>query len=744
MRLNLLFLMINRKSFFVFVIVLLSLQMTAISPLLAQHSVARKWNEVLLQSIREDLARPTVHARNLFHTSAAMYDSWAAYDDQAIPYFLGREVGGYMTRFDGIATPEDIEAAREETMSYAAYRLLKHRFRFSPNSFLSTTRMDSLHTALGYDTDFESTDYSTGSAAALGNYIAESIIAYGSLDGSNEDLLYFNLYYEPSNEPLAPADPGNPTMTDPNRWQPLTLEEFIDQSGNVIPGSSPPFLSPEWGNVTPFAMSASDATLYERDGETYRVHKDPGAPPYLDMENDPAGSEQYKWGFTLVSIWAAHLDPADGVMIDISPNSIGNISSFPEDFADYEDFYNLFEGGDPGQGRSVNPVTGEAYPEQMVPLGDYARVLAEFWADGPDSETPPGHWFSILNYVSDHPLFEKRYKGEGEVLSDLEWDVKSYFAMGGTVHDAAVAAWSVKGWYDYVRPISAIRYMAERGQSSDPNEMSYDEDGIPLYEGFVEVVKAGDALAGETGENIGKIKLYTWRGPDFIEDPETDVAGVGWILADNWWPYQRPSFVTPPFAGYVSGHSTYSRAAAELMTLITGDEYFPGGVGEFIAEKDNFLVFERGPSEDLVLQWATYRDASDQCSLSRIWGGIHPPADDINGRLMGLEAGVDAFNLADRHFSGDPGLITNVPDNPGSSINLFPNPVTQGSILQVANVNSTWASTLRLYDSRGVQLDQTIEKTFVDGTLHIATQSLMPGVYFLRGGTGVAQRLVVK
>ena len=103
--------------------------------------------------------------------------------------------------------------------------------------------------------------------------------------------------------------------------------------------------------------------------------------------------------------------------------------------------------------------------------------------------------------------------------------------------------------------------------------------------------------------------------------------------------YQRPTFVTPPFAGYVSGHSTYSRAAAEVLTLLTGDEYFPGGVGEFKAPMNEFLVFEEGPSVDVTLQWATYRDASDQTSLSRIWGGIHPPADDIPGRKMGIEIG---------------------------------------------------------------------------------------------------------
>ena len=145
---------------------------------------------------------------------------------------------------------------------------------------------------------------------------------------------------------------------------------------------------------------------------------------------------------------------------------------------------------------------------------------------------------------------------------------------------------------------------------------------------------------------MGKIKLFAWRGPDYIVDPSTDVAGVAWILAENWWPYQRPTFVTPPFAGYVSGHSTYSRAAAEVMTALTGDEYFPGGMSDFEAEQDDFLVFEKGPSVSLTLQWATYRDASDQCSLSRIWGGIHPPADDIPGRLIGIKVGKRAFEHA--------------------------------------------------------------------------------------------------
>jgi hypothetical protein len=342
-------------------------------------------------------------------------------------------------------------------------------------------------------------------------------------------------------------------------------------------------------------------------------------------------------------------------MIDISPGALGN-SPLPQ-VDEYETYYDFLNGGDSGAGHAVNPVTGEPYPPQIVPLGDYARVLAEFWADGPDSETPPGHWFTIANYVSDHPLTVKRLGGRGRLLNDLEWDVKVYLALGGAMHDVAIAAWGAKGWYDYVRPVSAIRYLADLGQASDPEGPSYNPDGIRLYPGKIEVVTEETTVAGERHEHLageeGKIALSAWRGPDFIANPDTDVAGVGWILAENWWPYQRPTFVTPPFAGYVSGHSTYSRAAAELMTRLTGSQFFPGGVGEFSAPQNEFLVFEDGPSVDVTLEWATYQDASDQTSLSRIWGGIHPPADDLPGRVMGEQIGRDAFVFARRFFGPD-------------------------------------------------------------------------------------------
>ncbi len=613
----------------------------------AAFSVARRWNDVLLQAIRNDYARPTVHARNLFHLSAAMYDLWSVLEGAGAPWLLGRERAGVSCSFDGFAEGGNAAAAKDAAISFAAYRLIRHRFANSPgvaNIFRDT---ETLMQALNLDAGVASVAYRSGSAAALGNYVADCYIRFGLADGANEAADYANRAYRPVNEPLEPALPGNPNLTDLNRWQPLALAEFIDQAGNRVTGT-PDFVSPEWGRVVPFALAERDLTVHARDGFDYWVYHDPGAPPTID---GPL-SDIHKWGYALVVRWAAHLAPEIGGMMDISPAAIGNIGAYPRSFRDYPSFFRAEAGGDTSTGHARNPKTGAPYAPQPVPRGDYTRVLAEFWADGPDSETPPGHWFVIANKVSEHPLLHRRFAGGGPEIEALEWDIKTYFALGGAMHDAAIAAWGTKGWYDSIRPISALRAMADLGQSSDPNLPSYHENGIPLIEGFIALIDDEDPLRGARNEHLGKPKLYSWRGPDFIANPRTDTAGVGWIRAEDWWPYQRPTFVTPPFAGYVSGHSTYSRAAAEVLEALTGDPFFPGGMSEFAIPANNFLRFEAGPSVNLTLQWATYRDAADQCSLSRIWGGIHPPVDDIPGRLMGIEVGRDAFAEAVRYFDG--------------------------------------------------------------------------------------------
>ncbi|MDC2889542.1 DUF6851 domain-containing protein [Psychrosphaera algicola] len=202
------------------------------------HSVARLWNEVVLDAIRNDYARPTVHARNLFHISSAMYDSWTAYRKTETPLLFGQSLNGYNCNKTDFDVPVDTLPAQEKTISYATFSLLKHRFATSPSAGFTLHQAEELMVELGFDSTFTSIDYqnATDPAAALGNYIANCYIEFGLTDGSNEQNDYANTVYKPVNADikLNYELAGNPDITDLNRWQRIALENFIDQSGNLV------------------------------------------------------------------------------------------------------------------------------------------------------------------------------------------------------------------------------------------------------------------------------------------------------------------------------------------------------------------------------------------------------------------------------------------------------------------------------------------------------------------------------
>lgn len=575
-------------------------------------SVARRWDDQALEAIRRDTPRPTVHARNLFHLSVAMWDAWAAFDVTADQYMVQER-----------AMAADVEAARREAISYAAYRVLSERYAHSPGAAASRASFDELLAALGYDENNTST---TGdSPAALGNRIAAAVLSYGYSDGANEGPLhtYADPSYTPVNAPLVVKLPII-EMIDPSRWQPLALDYFVTQNGLVEPISSQVFIGSQWGAVKPFGLTRSDPA---------DIYLDPGAPPAF------GGSTHDEFREQAIDVLrkSSQLTPDDGVVIDVSPGAAGNNAL----------------GTDTGAGHPVNPVTGAPYAPNLVKRGDWARVLAEYWADGPHSETPPGHWNVIANDVTDR-LPEKRIGGTGPLLGDLEWDVKLYLALNGAVHDAAIGCWGTKRHYDTARPISMIRYLAKLGQSSDPMLPRYHPLGLPLVPGFIELITGDTTAPGARHASLvgfeDEIAVRAWPGQPAI--PLLQYSGAQWVLGRKWLPYQKNTFVTPAFASYTSGHSTYSRASAEVLTVFTGSAFFPGGLGEFTARRDTYLTFELGPSQDVQLQWATYYDAADQAGQSRLWGGIHIAADDFGGRRMGSRVGLDAVALAQRYFDG--------------------------------------------------------------------------------------------
>ena len=184
------------------------------------------------------------------------------------------------------------------------------------------------------------------------------MIKAGLRDGSLEAQHYADASYRSVNEPLVVAKPGT-TMHDPTFWQPLALDQIVSQNGIAVPGRVQSFIGAQWGHVRGFALTASKKGL----------PIDPGKPPFGTPETDA-----YKQAAVEVIRASAELDANDATLIDIGPGARGDNPL----------------GTNSGNGHEVNPVTGRPYAPNLVRRADFARIVTEFWADGPARRRPRG------------------------------------------------------------------------------------------------------------------------------------------------------------------------------------------------------------------------------------------------------------------------------------------------------------------------------------------------------------------
>jgi len=227
--------------------------------------------------------------------------------------------------------------------------------------------------------------------------------------------------------------------------------------------------------------------------------------------------------------------------------------------------------------------------KETAALDDRKKVIAEYWADGPASELPPGHWNIFAQALS-------RARG-----NTLDQDARLFFALDNAMLDASIAAWHAKLEYDFVRPITAIREL-----------------------------KRGRMIDG-------------WAGP---------YQGVRKIPGETWRPYQPDTFPTPPFPDYVSGHSTFSAAAAQVLRTFHGSDQFGITVSVTIRAGTGRVEPGSVPKKDVRLSWSNFTAAADEAGLSRRYGGIHFREADEDARAMGRSIGTNAWNRAQTYVNG--------------------------------------------------------------------------------------------
>jgi hypothetical protein len=142
--------------------------------------------------------------------------------------------------------------------------------------------------------------------------------------------------------------------------------------------------------------------------------------------------------------------------------------------------------------------------------------------------------------------------------------------------------------------------------------------------------------------------VLAWTGPG---------RGTQFIDGQDWQPYQADTVVTPPFPEYISGHSTFSAAGAEILKRFTGSDTF----GASYTALAGSSKFEPGitPAQDVTLSWATFSEAADEAGLSRRYGGIHFQDGDLVGRSLGRLVGAQAWEKALSYFNGSAQPLAN-------------------------------------------------------------------------------------
>jgi hypothetical protein len=214
------------------------------------------------------------------------------------------------------------------------------------------------------------------------------------------------------------------------------------------------------------------------------------------------------------------------------------------------------------------------------------KVIAEYWADGPNSELPPGHWTVFTAHV---------VRRDNLSLSET---IKLFFAVSNAILDASIATWEAKRYYDYCRPITAIRHL----------------------------------FRGKT--------IEAWGGPN---------KGIIKIQGEAWRTFQVNTFPTPPFAEYTSGHSCFSMAAAQVLKLFTGSDNFD----YFFTQTKPLLA---DPNEDVIgisIRWNTFTEAASEAGESRLYGGIHFYEGNVAGLDMGKRIGELAYQKAKQYWEGN-------------------------------------------------------------------------------------------
>lgn len=268
------------------------------------------------------------------------------------------------------------------------------------------------------------------------------------------------------------------------------------------------------------------------------------------------------------------------------------------------------KGDNYAQTRSAEKFTVTTEDGRWIPTPPaYSQAMEPHWCDirtllldsAAQFEAPPPPKYNMTDTTSEYCRQVMEVKNVGDSLTDEQKHIADFFddnpfnlhVTGHVMY--ATKKFSPPGHWMNIVGIAAAKAKAD----FNTTVAAYTATSIALFDGFISCWKT-------------KFKSNSMR-PETVINKYVDA---------NWRPYIQ----TPPFPSYVSGHSVISAASAEVMTHFFGDNFAYTDTSEL-----EFGVPNRS--------FRSFRQAADEASWSRLYGGIHFRADLEQGAIVGRKLG---------------------------------------------------------------------------------------------------------
>ena len=224
--------------------------------------------------------------------------------------------------------------------------------------------------------------------------------------------------------------------------------------------------------------------------------------------------------------------------------------------------------------------------EMSKTLTDRQKMIAEFWAGGPGSVTPPGFWFVFSYGIC---------KSNNLTMAD---EVKLYTMLGLGVFQSSICAWKLKRNHLQARPIQRIRYLYDPEQS---DWLPYQESNFvtPPFPDFVSGHSTFSACSSRIIYQIVKKNAIDLKGVVLNSDLLKLLNPVIFVETDN------------------------------VQINLCQINILPGSSG--IDTKTTT------PLSGCSLEWSSLDQMADEAGLSRLYGGIHYESSNQGGLSLGRE-----------------------------------------------------------------------------------------------------------